>query len=80
VSSGICRGNVDFPQAAAGTIWPALRLFFESDFNNHLSNGKSKGYPRGILAAWEKLAGAEAWPEDDLVSAGVTLGKVREGN
>lgn len=73
---GICSGNVAFPQAGAETIWPALRLFFESDFNDHLSNGKSKKHPKSVLAAWRKLAGRESWPEDDLEPAGVTLGKV----
>lgn len=81
---GICRGNVEFPAAGAGTIWPALRLFFESDFNDHLSNGKSKKYPKSVLGMWRALAEAdgvhpelvEGWPEEDLVSAETTLGKV----
>jgi PRTRC genetic system protein B len=78
VSDNICRGNVEFPAAAAGTIRQALGLFFESDFNDHLSNGKSKRYPRSVLPLWRELsaAGAEAWPEGDLESAGTTLGKV----
>lgn len=79
VSSGICRGSVDFPQASAETIWAALRLFFESDFNNHLSNGKSKAHQGNILRAWEALAGAETWPIEDLVSVGVTLGRAKGG-
>lgn len=77
VSGGICRGNVDFPAASTETIWNALRLFFESDFNNHLSNGKSKAHPGNLLRAWDALAGAEDWPVEDLVSAGVTLGRVK---
>lgn len=80
VSDNICRGNVEFPAASAETIWQALELFFESDFNDHLSNGKSRDFPKSVLDAWRELAGAgaEAWPEDDLVSAETTLGKVRE--
>lgn len=75
VSDNICRGNVTFPAAAADTIWPALRLFFESDFNNHLSDGKSRKHPAGVLEMWRELAGGP-WPEDDLIGAEVTLGEV----
>lgn len=78
VSSGICRGNVDFPQASAGTIWSAWERFIESDFNDHLSNNKSLRFKQSILPLWRELAKAEAteYPLDDLVSAGTTLGRV----
>lgn len=76
VSSGVCRGNVEFPQAAAGTIWQAWAAFIESDFNNHLSGNKSLRFKQSVLAMWRELAGATEYPLDDLVSAGKTLGKL----
>lgn len=78
---GICRGNVEMPEAGAGTIWEAARAFFESGFNNHLSNGKSVKYPGGVLALWKELhkAKAEAYPLDDLVETRRTLGSVVRG-
>ena len=71
-SNGVCTGNVPFPEASSGTIWPAVYLFFESAFNDHLSDGKSRAHERGILAMWRELhqAGAEAYPTDDLVPSG----------
>lgn len=82
MGGNICHGNVEFPAAGAGTIWQALRLFFESDFNDHLSNDKSLAYRGSILEQWAKLheAAAEIYPEDDLVGARMTLGKLMEAN
>lgn len=79
MSGSICRGNVEFPAAGAATIWAALGLFFESDFNSHLSNGKSLAHRENVLGQWTALAGAEVWPEDDLVHTQMTLGKLMEG-
>lgn len=78
VSAGVCRGNVDFPQAGAGTIWQAWKAFIESDFNDHLSNNKSLRFKQSVLPLWRELAKAEAteYPLDDLVSAGKTLAQV----
>lgn len=38
----ICFGNVRIPTCAPDTIKKAFNLFFESEFNNHLSAGKIK--------------------------------------
>lgn len=72
---GVCAGNVEFPDAGAATIRAAAEAFFESGFNNHLDNGKSKKHPDGILALWKELhtAKAEVYPVGDMVAAGVTL-------
>lgn len=79
VSSGVCTGNVPFPVAGAGTIAAALRLFFESEFNNHLDNGKSQKYS-SIVRMWRVLnrAGATAYPLADLVPAHLTLARLME--
>lgn len=80
VNNDICRGSVEFSAATVETIWPALRLFFESDFNNHLSDGKSRARRGSILEVWRTLHLAEAttYPEDDLVGASLTMGRVMQ--
>jgi hypothetical protein len=81
VSGSVCAGNVPFPAASRETIWAALRLFFESEFNTHLDNGKSVRLGKGsILPLWQELsaAGAEVYPLDDLVRARLCLGDLME--
>jgi hypothetical protein len=84
-SNGVCAGNVPFPAASSGTIWAAVNLFFESDFNNHLSNNKSQRHRDSILKLWRELhdAGADSYPLDDLIknrdhTAGYTLRHIME--
>jgi len=81
VSGSVCTGNVPFPVASRETIWAALHLFFESEFNTHLDNGKSIRLGKGsILPLWQELAaaGAETYPVEDLVKAKTTLGRLLE--
>lgn len=78
-SSGVCAGSVRFPVAGAGTIWEAVSLFFESRFNNHLSNGKSKSHPGCVLELWQEIAGREVYPAEDLVKVKSNLEKLMEG-
>ncbi len=75
---GVCRGNVEFPDITPATAGRAFEAFIESGFSNHLDDGKSKRYPKGILKMWQVLhrAKAETYPVGDLVEAGVTLGEV----
>lgn len=79
---GVCRGNVPFPAAAPDTIWQAWGLFIESEFNNHLDDGKSRQHKKAILKMWQELheAEAEEYPRDDLVSAHKTLAGVIKGD
>lgn len=72
---GVCAGNVEFPDAGAATIRAAVEAFFESGFNNHLDNGKSKKYPASVLHLWRELAKdkEQPYPVGDLVAAGVTV-------
>lgn len=74
----VCTGNVEFPPAGAATIGRAVKAFFESDFNNHLIQGKSRKYPDNILRMWRVLhrARAKAYPLDDLVETRLILRKV----
>jgi len=70
----ICRGNVAFPECTARTIHQAAALFFESQFNDHLADGKSKSR-ESVLGLWHELhkAGAEEYPLDDLMATRATL-------
>ena len=69
-----------FPVAGGGTIWEAIDVFFQSGFNDHLDNNKSKSYPDSILKMWRKLnqEKAETYPLDDLVHANMTLANLME--
>lgn len=71
---GVCAGSVQFPVAGAGTIWSAVSLFFESRFNNHLSNGKSLSHPECVLELWHEIADSEVYPVKDLVKVKSNLG------
>lgn len=69
VSGLVCSGNVKFPVAGAATIEEASWLFFESGFNGHLANGKSRKYPDDITRMWRVLNRIKAaeYPLADLV-------------
>lgn len=75
---GVCQGSADFPVCGSTTIWAAVTAFFESGFNNHLDNGKSKQAPDSILPLWKDLhmGKAETYPVEDLVEARLTLGEI----
>ncbi len=74
----ICRGTVKFPPCGLDTIHRAAALFFESNFNHDLSNGKSRRHPDDVTAMWRALhdEGDEVYLLDDLVAMGKTLGEL----
>jgi hypothetical protein len=47
-SGGICFGSNKVLQAKMDNMEKMWRLFFESPFNNHLANNKSKKYPADV--------------------------------
>lgn len=63
----ICPGNVTFPECGERTIWKALKLFLESDFNADLRNGKSLRYKDDVTQQWATLNCTGDYPLDDLV-------------
>lgn len=81
MNDSVCVGNVPFPMASNETIWKAVGLFFESGFNNHLANNKSKNYPGGILDLWKVLHNDKAteYPVGDMIPTGKTLGVLAGG-
>lgn len=61
----VCQGNVKFPRCAQSTIREAAKLFFESEFSDHLSTDKvrtrgslMKFYQANKQINWSK----ELWP------------------
>ncbi len=73
--SRVCPGSVNFPPAGLATIRAAARLFFESEFNRDLANGKSNQYPADVTALWRILAGEQRaeYPTADLIPMNITL-------
>lgn len=73
VSGGICWGNVgQIPDATTKTIGQVAKLFLEeSEFNMHVSDGKSLAFPVSVVARWQQLetSAADAYPLDDLMPA-----------
>lgn len=69
----VCRGSVAFPLATTRTIHAAAELFFKSDFNRSLADGSSRQYPKNVVGMWPKAV--EAYPLDDLMPAGLSLGR-----
>jgi hypothetical protein len=78
LSNAVCTGNVSFPKAGVKTIWQAVDAFFQSGFNNHLANGKSRQEPENILRIWRLLKGEQEYPLYDLVEAGTTIKKITQ--
>lgn len=70
----ICTGTADFPPCSGTSIYRAVDAFFESNFNDHITDGKSRA-GTDVLAIWQALheAGAEEYPLDDLVATRLTL-------
>lgn len=81
---GICWGNVNaIPDATTKTIGKVATLFLEeSEFNLHVSDGKSVAYPKSVVARWQQLetSGAEQYPLDDLMPAERSLFWALSGN
>lgn len=71
----ICTGDVSFPACASDTVHQAVGLFFESNFNFDLSNGKSRKYDC-VVEMWRDLdkARAQEYPLDDLFRSGTVNG------
>ena len=70
----VCAGSVPFPVAGAETMAPAVRLFFESEFNYDLADGRLAGVDNAVKFL-RSLAKARAFPLDKLVPHG-TIGSL----
>jgi PRTRC genetic system protein B len=68
-NGGICSGSVRFPECSPETIHDAAELFFRSEFNQDLADGKSLNVEGSVIALWNELDGdgVEEYPLDDLV-------------
>ncbi len=74
----ICFGNVHSRVANGTTISTTWRLFWQSDFSDHLANGKSDAHPDNILPFLAKLHSTEAqdYPLDDLEPAHLSIATI----
>lgn len=71
----VCQGNVKFPKCAPAAIHAAAQLFWESEFNGDLSEGKVRAQNRrgatvslhNLLKSW---SGRRRFPADQLVRFG----------
>ncbi|HMV59293.1 MAG TPA: hypothetical protein PKD38_19025, partial [Nitrospira sp.] len=74
----ICFGNVHPRVAHGNTITNSWRLFWDSNFSDHLANGKSNAHPDNILPFLAKLHSTEAqdYPLDDLEPAHLSIATI----
>ena len=74
----ICFGNVHPRVAHGNTIANNWRLFWDSNFSDHLANGKSATHPDNILPFLAKLHSTEAqdYPLDDLEPAHLSIAAI----
>jgi hypothetical protein len=65
----ICWGDSDpRPAASPDTLGKVLQLFLTGSlFNLHVADGKSRRYPKSIVALWQELKADQPYPLDDLV-------------
>lgn len=69
----VCPGNVQFPKCAPTSIHQAAQLFWESEFNDDLSENKVRAQERGarsLRACLNGWAGRRRFPADQLVRFG----------
>jgi len=76
----VCQGTADFPAPSLDGISGAIKEFFESYFNNDLGNQKSKRHNSRVTELWREIEGVSAYPMNDLIEAGLTLGEVLNGS
>jgi PRTRC genetic system protein B len=71
----ICFGKEDHPDVVKGGFERAWKAFWESEFNDHHDDGKSKRHPESInpLIAVLARAKARSYPVKDLVSMNTSL-------
>lgn len=62
----VCWGNNTPPQASPATAHAAWRLFFESPFNNHLVQGKTRRHAEDVRKLLAHLDGKGKFPTREL--------------
>lgn len=66
-NGSICFGELHPPNCCESQIKVAWELFWQSNFNTHLIQGKSKHYPQDILQQLMQVANKRNYPIKDLV-------------
>lgn len=77
----VCAGEMTFPQCEPGNIWKVWEMVEGSYFTGHLTGGRCKSH-KSIFDLWHEmhLAGADTFPNDELVSTEKTLWQVMRGD
>lgn len=65
-NGSICWGDNRPPEALPDQARKAWDLFFDSPFNGHLVEGKSKRFPLDVRLHLSSIAGTRRFPHDDL--------------
>lgn len=73
VGGQICWGNNTPPLASPATAQAAWKLFFESPFNNHLAQGKTRRHAEDVRQLLLRLNGKHKFPTRELASSSGTL-------
>ncbi len=69
----ICWGNNTPPQASPANAQAAWKLFFESPFNGHLVQGKTRRHSDDVRKLLVKLKGKQKFPLRELAAGRGTL-------
>ncbi|MBU6482534.1 MAG: hypothetical protein KGS09_18575 [Nitrospirae bacterium] len=73
-TGAICFGNTTPPIASGKTIQRAWTIFWESQFSNELTSGKSRAHRDNVLLHLADLhQQAQSYPTGDLVRANITM-------
>lgn len=75
----ICHGNVEFPNASPDKMLAAAAAFLESNFNDHLDDGRVAKQEGSLLSFLLALDGKRSFPADRLQPAGLTVGQAMRG-
>ena len=67
-SNSICQGNSKFPACSISNIRKAETMFWESYFNEDLSNDKSKSYKGSVIDLLKNIKDSKTFPVSELVS------------
>lgn len=72
----ICTGSARFPVCSVCSMEAAVRVFFESEFNNDLSSGRlAPGFPE-LKKYLRQINGETLFPPEALLRTSLTVGDV----
>lgn len=75
----ICFGELHPPDCSPSQIGVAWKIFWQSNFSNHLIHGKSKRYPQDVLKQLMQVRNKRIYPSKDLVIFNKSLDVICQG-